>query len=213
MQEIQDPAKPSKSGMKDVAFISNNDAKTPVQTFIQQLRSGGKLDEKLFIKVYEQIQKWFNRYAISYNEDAYLDLIDEAITRFFERIKDFRGSTDGEFYCYMRSIIKTILDSAKSKLGRVVVSEKFEHMKDSRGHHVQDFEKNRELDDLYHCIDRLPPAFRGMIYEVLSEKPKGAIARELNLTPSMLSQHLNRAIRLLRDCLTGKGYTSLLMLG
>lgn len=180
--------------------------KTDIEIFIKLLKSGQDIDEQIFIKVYHVIQKWFRKYLCTSDEDEYLEMIDEAITRLLERRKDFRGNSPGELYSYIRSILRTITDSEKSKNSRLDCSDQLEQMRDERIDQAETCMKNAEYEDLYDCVGKLPTSQRRIALELLAGTKKGTIAHMMQITPSVLSRNIQKILLMLRECLLSKGY-------
>jgi hypothetical protein len=81
-----------------------------------------KIDSVVFNDVYDLIQKWFSSMIYTSVEDEFMDIIDEAMTRFIEKGREFRGNSVGEFYNYMRTVIRNIIaDQARIAPGSVTV--------------------------------------------------------------------------------------------
>jgi RNA polymerase sigma-70 factor (ECF subfamily) len=68
---------------------------------------------------------------------------------------------------------------------------------------VDKITKEEATLELYNCIEKLPPKWRGVIAsKYLDEKVSDDICKELEITPSNLWVIIHRAKLLLRECLT-----------
>lgn len=68
---------------------------------------------------------------------------------------------------------------------------------------VDKITKEEATLELYNCIEKLPPKWRGVIAsKYLEEKVSDDICKELEITPSNLWVIIHRAKLLLRDCLS-----------
>lgn len=68
---------------------------------------------------------------------------------------------------------------------------------------VDQITKEEATLELYNCIEKLPPKWRGVIAsKYLEEKVSDDICKEMEITPSNLWVIIHRAKLLLRDCLT-----------
>ena len=180
--------------------------------FIAQVRGGKAIDQEVFLDVYDTIQRWFSSMVYTGVEEEYLDIIDEAVTRFIEKGREFRGDSVGEFYNYMRTIIRNLITDDARRAARVRGGDVDDMTGDARAHLAREVEVNHEYEALYSCIETLSPTLRGIIYEVLAGRRKKSIAEEFGISPSLLSQNLQKAFQFLRGCLSGKGYSAELAL-
>ena len=177
-----------------------------IEQFLKQLRKGNEIDESLFTEVYNQIYRWFANYIYSKSNEYYNEIINEAITRFLEKMGEFKGNTTGEFYLYIKSIIRTLLYSEKAKKSSSDVEFNSSYY-DKRSNRTLDFEINEELDALYSCIDKLPEKLKKMVVGILLEKKKKDISKEINIHPSQFIKLFNTALNNLRDCLIKGGFS------
>ncbi|MDB3905839.1 sigma-70 family RNA polymerase sigma factor [Crocinitomicaceae bacterium] len=68
---------------------------------------------------------------------------------------------------------------------------------------VDQITKEEATMELYNCIEKLPPKWRGVIAsKYLDEKVSDDICKDMEITPSNLWVIIHRAKLLLRDCLT-----------
>ncbi len=178
-----------------------------IEMFIALVKSNHDVDEELFVKIYTIVQKQFRSSLYARSEEEYLDFIDEAFTRFFERKKDFRGTTAGEFYNYFYTILRTIRYGEKRKGSRIDHSVMLDMVNDQRQNQQKQFEKNEELDALMECIGKLPSSQRKIAHELLAGTKKGSIAAQMSISPSALSRNIHKILGLLRECLVAKGYS------
>ncbi len=174
--------------------------------FIAQVRGGKQIDQEVFLDVYNLVQGWFGTMVRTGVEEEYLDIIHEAFTRFIEKSAEFRGNSVGEFYNYMRTVIRNLITDGARRAAKARACDMEEGFQDSRAHVARDVELNHEFEALYSCIETLSPTLRGIIHEVLAGRRKKNIARELGISPSLLSQNLQKAMQFLRNCLSVKGY-------
>ncbi len=179
-----------------------------VMIFLSQVRAGSKVDSRVFLCVYEHIQKWFLSMVYTGVEEEYLDIIDEAITRFIEKGRDFRGNSVGEFYNYMRTIIRNLIADQARIASRIRNGEINGEVRDTRAHTAREVELNQEYEALYSCIDTLAPTLKSIVYEILAGRKKKNIAEDFGISPSLLSQNIKKAFQFLRNCLSGKGYSA-----
>lgn len=185
----------------------NGSDTSDIEMFIALVKSNHDINEQLFIKVYAIVQKWSRSFLCERSEEEYLDVIDEAFTRFFERKKDFRGTTQGEFHNYFCTILRTIVDGEKRKGSRIDHSVMLDMVNDRRQNQQKQFEKNEELDALMECIEKLPTSHRKIAHELLAGTKKGSIAAQMGISPSALSRNIHKILGLLRECLMAKGYS------
>lgn len=179
-----------------------------VEVFLRQLKSGGSMDETTFQGVYDTVQRWFHSFLNVRDQEEYLDIIDEAFTKFFEHRESFRGASSGEFYAYMKMILRSIIDGKVKKGGRTAALPDDREIADTRAVTHRHVEKDLEMEALYGCIDVLAGPLRDIMYGILAGSPKGDIARSMAISPSLLSHHIKKAVKELRQCLTLKGYTA-----
>ncbi len=179
-----------------------------VMVFISQVRADKKIDSVVFNDVYDLIQKWFSSMIYTSVEDEFMDIIDEAMTRFIEKGREFRGNSVGEFYNYMRTVIRNIIADQARIAARVRNGEIGDEIRDARAHPAREIELNQEFEALYSCIETLSPTLKGIVYEILAGRRKKNIAEDYSISPSLLSQNMKKAFQFLRSCLSGKGYSA-----
>ncbi len=142
-----------------------------IEEFLEQIRSGDRISEAVFVEVYNQIYRWFNRYVYARCNEDYSEIINEAITRFLEKKENFRGNTMGEFYLYFKSIIKSVLYLKNNRKSSSDIELNVDYS-DSRSNPDAECVVNEELDALYNCIDNLPDKPKSMIAGVLIKRKK-----------------------------------------
>ncbi len=184
-----------------------------IEAFLRQIRSGAAIEESVFVHMYEQVQRWFNKFAFCRRGDDYLDLIDEAFTLFFARKEHFRGTSAGEFYNYMKTTVRNIIINSGRRGGGDGSIPEGHDPADPQENTARCIERNMELDALYACIEALEERQRVIVSEILAGTAKGDIARKLQISPGMLSQILAKAMPMMRSCLGKKGFTRELVFG